>query len=69
MIVVVGRDSWMIVVVNRERELVIDVVGRDSKMIDIPIVHYFGLTGGSMWSQVFILVRAVSYSWTRCCNA
>ena len=34
-------------------------------MIDVPVVQYFGLTGGSMWSQVLILPRAVSPSWTR----
>ena len=50
--------------------MVIVVVGRDSWMIDIPVVQKFGLTGVmSMWSQVLTLVRAVSHSWSRCCNA
>ena len=46
------------------------VDSRDSWMIDVPVVQYFGLTGEvSMWSQVLMIVRAVSNSWTRCCNS
>ena len=46
------------------------VDSRDSWMIDVPVVQYFGLTASvSMWSQVLMLVRAVSHSWTRCYNA
>ena len=50
MVVVVGRDSWMIVVVG-------------SWMIDVSVVLYFGLTGCvSMWSQVLTQVHALSRS-------
>ena len=35
MIVVVGRVSWCVI-----------VVGGDSWLIDVPVVQYFGLTGG-----------------------
>ena len=39
--------------------------GRDSWMIDVPVVQYFGLTKAvSIWPQVLMLVRAVSRSWT-----
>ena len=46
------------------------IVGRDRWMINVPVVLYFCLTGCVlMWSQVLMLVRAVSDSWTRCCNS
>ena len=50
--------------------MVVVVVGRDSRMIDVPVVQYFGLTGGmSIWFQALTLVHTVNRTWTRCCNA
>ena len=68
-IVVDGRDSWrsLLLVETAGGKVVVD---RDSWLIDAPVVQYFGLTGEvSMWSQVLMLVRSASHSWTRCCNA
>ena len=46
------------------------VVGRDSWMIDVRVVQYFGLTEGDVdVVKVLMLVRAVSHSWTKCCTA
>ena len=63
------RDDWW----NsrrRWRQLMVVDVGKDSRMIDVPVVQYFGLTGGmSMWSQVLTLDHTVSRTWTRYCNA
>ena len=56
MVVIVGRDSRGIV-----------AIGRDSWMINVLVMQYFGLSRGvSMWSQVLMLV---SHLWTRFCNA
>ena len=42
-----------------------------SWMIDVPVVQYFGLTGGGECRsrlEVLVLVQVMSHSLTRCCR-